>query len=59
MMFKNLLFNSDARVCVSVCAVGANALPFTNDILRCLQDLCLHFAFFQALLFKKQSPAND
>ena len=45
-----------ACVCVYVCA---RAPPFTNDILRCLQALCLHFAFFQALLFKNQSPAND
>jgi len=47
------------RVCVCVCALEASALPFTNNFLRCLQALCLHFAFFQALLFKNQSPAND
>lgn len=34
-------------------------LPFKNDILRCLQALCLHSAFFQPLLFKNQSPVND
>lgn len=42
------------RVCMCV-----YILPFKNDILRCLQALCLHSAFFQPLLFKNQSPAND
>ena len=58
---KNVLANHVGCVllCLCVCALQANALPFTNNILRCLQALCLHFAFFQALLFKNQSPAND
>lgn len=44
---------------LTVLSVCLKALPFTNDILRCLQAHCLHFAFFQVLLFKNQSPAND
>lgn len=52
--FKTLLINCDV-FCVWCLLSG----PFTSNILRCLQALCLHFAFFQALLFKNQSPAND
>lgn len=48
------LINCDVFVCVCLLTI-----PFTSNILRCLQALCLHFAFFQALLFKNQSPAND
>lgn len=46
-------------LCVRLCVHTRNALSFKNDILRCLQALCLHSAFFQPLLFKNQSPAND
>lgn len=45
--------------CTRNTCVCVYILPFKNDILRCLQALCLHSAFFQPLLFKNQSPAND
>lgn len=40
-------------------ALRLEALPFTDDILRCLRAHCLHSAFFRALLFKNQRPVND